>query len=231
MEDSLPIQESTYKALRTLKFYDKQWELTSFKDGGYAEFRENGKFTIFNRVRGIRLRGSVLTLVEFPATRITKSNRLSIGTMTAEEEKNGDWARLEVGSTYIGNVLQFFHDFPLRSRIPSSEDDSHRWEYNSVRNDVEDILQRVIICDKCMHEDDGWCSYYYFDNDPRMPYIKTYSDGSRITFYTSNFTLSLNPLRYSTEELYKWLKAFRMALDSMSKVSLSNPKGYPRILW
>ena len=90
MEDSLPIQESTYEALRTLRFYDKQWELTSFKDGGYAEFRENGKLPLSKVIRGIRLRDSALTLVEFPAIQIKKPNRVSVGTMSEDEEKNGD---------------------------------------------------------------------------------------------------------------------------------------------
>lgn len=229
-EYSLPIQEATYKALRTLRFYDKQWELISFKDGGYAEFRENGKYPLSDIVRGIRLRDLELTLVEFSATRKAKHNRLSVGTMSEDEEKNGDWARLEVDSNHIENVLQFFHDFPLRSREPSSEDNFCRMDYNRACNDVEDILCRVLGCEKCIYEKDGRSYYYSYSRDSNnRPYVRTRRDGNRVTFRTSNFTLSFNPCRYSTEELYRWMKAFRMALDSTSKVSPSNRKDYPCI--
>ena len=226
MECSLPIQEGTYKALRTLKFYDPMWELTSFTDGGYAEFRENGNYPLSGAVRGIRLRNSVLTLVEFPITRITKSDRVSIGAMSAEEEKSGDWARLEFYSHYIENVLPFFYDFPLRSREPSGEEDSHRLEYNCICKDVEDMLQRVIICKGCIHGD-GWCSYYQYDDD--RPYVKVYRDGNRITLHSYMLTLSLNPCRYSMEELHRWMKAFRLAMDSIAEISPSSLGRYPWI--
>lgn len=230
MEDSLPIQESTYKALRTLRFYDKQWELTSFKDGGYAEFRENGRLPLSKVLRGIRLRDSVLTLVEFSAIPIKKPNRVSVGTMSEDEEKNGDWARLEVSSPYIEGVLQFFYDFPLRNMEHISEDNLRRMDYLNVCEGVANMLRRSLSYEDCVYENDGYSYYSHVPYDINTsPYVRLRFDWSRITLRASNFTLSFNPLRYSREELYKWVKAFRMALDITSKVSPSNRKDYPPV--
>ena len=229
MEDSLPIQESTYKALRTLRFYNQQWELTSFKDGGYAEFRENGRLPLSKVLRGIRLRDSVLTLVEFPAIPIKKPNRVSVGTMSEDEEKKGDWARLEVSSPYIERVLQFFNDFPPRNREPISED-NHHITYLNVCEEVANMLRRSLSYDDCVYENDGYSYYSFIPYDKNTsPYVRLRFDWSRIILRASNFTLSFNPLRYSREELYKWVKAFRMALDITSKVSPSNRKDYPPV--
>ena len=230
LNNSLKIQEPTYIALRALKFYDKIWELTSFRDGGYAEFREASNDLLLNDVaRGIRIRGDkglFLTLVEFPVGR-PKYTRVSTGAMSIDEEENGDWARLEVHTSYdLEHVLQFFYNFPLRSRIPS-EGDSHRLEYNHARSCVEHIIDRVMRCATCFHENDGGCSYYLSlkDRESVTPktFMRTYMEGDRITLVTWNLALSLNLCRYSEEELYRWMIAFRMALDSISRISPSCP--------
>ena len=236
-KSGIPIQKSTYRTLKTLKFYDNQWELTSFKDGDYAEFREDCNRTVFNDVvRGIRLRDDIFTLVEFPFTHAPKSSKVSDGVMRKNEEESGDWAELTlIGSYYLERILQFFYNFPLRSRMPSSDSVSHRLEYNDAYNIVEDILARVMKFERRIHEYDGWCSYYlnYKDSEkPNGAYMRTHMDGSRVTLYVRNdFILSFNPCRYSEEELYRWLIACRMAMDSISEVSPSNPKDYSRISW
>ena len=150
--------------------------------------------------------------------------------MSEDEEKNGDWARLEVSSPYIEGVLQFFYDFPLRNMEHISEDNLRRMDYLNVCEGVANMLRRSLSYEDCVYENDGYSYYSFIPYDKNTsPYVRLRFDWSRITLRASNFTLSFNPLRYSREELYKWVKAFRMALDITSKVSPSNRKDYPPV--